>query len=74
MELLVKKAKRGDAEAFIELIEKNKLSMYRVARGFLQGGRGCSGRHVGNRPDLLRKSRLTAAGRLFQNMDDSYFD
>ena len=36
MELLVKKAKRGDAEAFIELIEKNKLSMYRVARGFLR--------------------------------------
>ncbi len=36
MELLVKKAKGGDAEAFIELIEKNKLSMYRVARGFLK--------------------------------------
>ena len=35
MELLVKKAKRGDAEAFIELIEQNKLSMYKVARGFL---------------------------------------
>ena len=35
VELLVKKAKRGDAEAFIELIEQNKLSMYKVARGFL---------------------------------------
>ena len=36
MELLVKKAKRGDAEAFITLIEENKQSMYKVARGFLR--------------------------------------
>ena len=36
MELLVKKAKRGEAEAFIELIEQNKQSMYKVARGFLR--------------------------------------
>ena len=36
MELLVKKAKRGDAEAFIDLIEQNKQSMYKVARGFLR--------------------------------------
>ena len=35
MELLVKRAKRGDAEAFITLIEENKQSMYKVARGFL---------------------------------------
>lgn len=36
MELLVKKAQRGDAEAFIALIEENKQSMYKVARGFLK--------------------------------------
>ena len=36
VELLVKKAKRGDAEAFITLIEENKQSMYKVARGFLR--------------------------------------
>lgn len=36
MELLVKKAKRGDAEAFIALMEENKQSMYKVAKGFLQ--------------------------------------
>lgn len=35
MELLVKKARKGDAEAFITLIEQNKQSMYKVARGFL---------------------------------------
>lgn len=36
MELLVRKAQRGDAEAFITLIEQNKLGMYKVAKGFLQ--------------------------------------
>lgn len=36
MELLVKKAQRGDAEAFITLIEQNKLGMYKVAKGFLK--------------------------------------
>ena len=35
MEFLVKKAQKGDAEAFITLIEENKQSMYKVARGFL---------------------------------------
>lgn len=35
MELLVKRAKKGDAEAFIMLMEENKQSMYKVARGFL---------------------------------------
>lgn len=35
MELLVKRTKQGDAEAFITLIEENKQSMYKVARGFL---------------------------------------
>lgn len=36
VELLVRKAKRGDAEAFITLIEENKQSMYKVAKGFLR--------------------------------------
>ena len=36
MELLVKRAKKGDAEAFITLIEENKQSMYKVAKGFLR--------------------------------------
>lgn len=35
VEFLVKKAQKGDAEAFITLIEENKQSMYKVARGFL---------------------------------------
>jgi len=36
VEHLVRKAKRGDADAFIELIEESKQDMYKVARGFLR--------------------------------------
>lgn len=32
---LVKKAQRGDADAFVELIEQNKQAMYKVARSYL---------------------------------------
>lgn len=34
MDFLVKKAQRGDADAFVTLIEQNKSSMYKVAKGF----------------------------------------
>lgn len=33
---LVEKAVRGDADAFLELMERNSLSMYKVARGMLK--------------------------------------
>ena len=36
MEELVKKAIQGDADAFLELMEENSLSMYKVARGILR--------------------------------------
>ena len=35
MEKLVKKAKKGDAEAFITLMEQNKQTMKRVAYAYL---------------------------------------
>lgn len=35
MEKLVQKAILGDIDAFLELMEKNSLSMYKVARGIL---------------------------------------
>ena len=32
---LVKRSIAGDADAFLELMEKNSLAMYKVARGIL---------------------------------------
>lgn len=36
MKILVKKAQRGDADAFIELMEKNRATLERVAWGYFQ--------------------------------------
>lgn len=36
MQILVKKAQKGDPEAFVSLIESSKSGMYRVAKGFFQ--------------------------------------
>ncbi len=37
MKLLVKKAQQGDADAFIELIERNKMTLQRIAYGYFRG-------------------------------------
>ncbi len=36
MSILVKKAQKGDADAFIELIERNKMTLQRVAYGYFR--------------------------------------
>lgn len=36
MHKLIEKAVQGDADAFLELMERNSLSMYKVARGILK--------------------------------------
>lgn len=36
MKSLVKRAQRGDDQAFVELIEENKQAMYKVAVGILK--------------------------------------
>ncbi|MDO5135880.1 MAG: sigma-70 family RNA polymerase sigma factor [Eubacteriales bacterium] len=36
MQRLAEKAAKGDAEAFLELMEQNSMSMYKVARGILK--------------------------------------
>jgi len=37
MGILVKKAQQGDADAFIELIEQNKMTLQKVAYGYFRG-------------------------------------
>ena len=65
MELLVKKAKRGDAEAFIELIERNKQSMYKVARGFLHEEEDVA--------DAMSETVLTCYEKIRTLKQDAYF-
>lgn len=65
MELLVKKAKRGDAEAFIALMEENKLSMYKVARGFL--------RNEEDAADAMAETVLNCYEKIGTLKDNAYF-
>lgn len=65
MELLVKRAKRGDAEAFIELIEGNKQSMYKVARGFLHNEEDAA--------DAMSETVLTCYEKIRTLKQDAYF-
>lgn len=65
MELLVKRAKRGDAEAFIELIETNKQSMYKVARGFLHEDEDVA--------DAMSETVLTCYEKIRSLRQDAYF-
>lgn len=48
MEKLVKKAKKGDAEAFIALMEQNRQIMIRIAFAYLGERRGCCRCHAGD--------------------------
>lgn len=65
MELLVKKARRGDAEAFITLIEENKQSMYKVARGFL--------RNEEDAADAMAETVLNCYEKIGMLKDNAYF-
>ncbi len=65
MEILVKKARRGDAEAFITLIEENKQSMYKVARGFLQNEEDAA--------DAMAETVLNCYEKIGTLKDTAYF-
>lgn len=65
MELLVKRAKRGDAEAFIALMEENKQSMYKVAGGFLRDREDIA--------DAMAETVLNCFEKIGTLHQDSYF-
>ena len=69
MQKLIKKALAGDKDAFVALIEKNKLQMYKIARCYL-----ISEEDIG---DALQETILSCYIEktcFFQNMDDTYTD
>lgn len=65
VELLVKKAKKGDAEAFITLIEENKQSMYKVAKGFLRNEEDIA--------DVMSETVLDCYEKIHTLKQNSYF-
>ncbi len=65
MERLVKKAKKGDRDAFIELMERQKLSMSRVALAILHNDEDAA--------DAVGETVLTAFSQLCTLREPRYF-
>ncbi len=65
MQILVEKAKRGDADAFVELMESCKGSLYRVAKGFFTSEDDVA--------DAIAQTVLTAYEKIPQLRKTQYF-
>ena len=65
MKFLVKRAQRGDDQAFVELIEENKQTMYKVAVGIL--------RNDSDAADAIQESILTCYERMTELKKPQYF-
>lgn len=61
----MKKAKRGDAEAFITLMEENKQGMYKVARGFLRSEEDAA--------DAMAETVLNCYEKIVSLKENAYF-
>lgn len=62
---LVKKAQRGDADAFVELMEQHKQSLYKVARSYLQSEDDIA--------DVLSETTLSAYEHIGELRNAVYF-
>ena len=65
MEELVKKAKAGDHDAFAQLIDKNRLTMYKAAKAFLSNEEDAA--------DVISETILNAYEKIGQLREDKYF-
>ena len=65
MQFLIKKAQRGDPEAFVELMEACKTSMYRVARGYFSNDADIA--------DVMAETVLLAYEHLSELKKERYF-
>ena len=65
MKSLVKRAQRGDDQAFVELIEENKQAMYKVAVGILKNDFDAA--------DAIQQSILTCYEKLKELKKAQYF-
>lgn len=65
MEKLIKKAKKGDEEAFFKLIEINKISLYKAGRAILNNDEDVA--------DAIQETVISAYRNIKSLKDDSYF-
>ena len=65
MNYLIKKARQGDTDAFVELMERQKQSMYKVARSYLHREEDIA--------DAMQETVLDCYEKLGQLKSDRYF-
>lgn len=65
MKLLIKRAKRGDKVAFVELMKENELSLYKVAKSILRNDEDVA--------DAMQETILTALEKINTLKEDKYF-
>lgn len=65
MEKLVKKAKKGDPEAFTELMQMHMQAMYKTARAILANDEDCA--------DAISETILVCWEKLYQLKEPAYF-
>ena len=63
MQILIKKAVQGDVEAFLELMNRNSLAMYKVARAILNND--------DNAADAIQDTILTCFEKIHTREFDS---
>lgn len=63
--LLIKKAQRGDTEAFIRLMDRHRLSLYKVAKSYLKNEEDIA--------DVMQDTILSAYEHLKELKQASYF-
>lgn len=65
MKLLIKRAKRGDKVAFVDLMKDNELSLYKVAKSILKNDEDVA--------DAMQETILTALEKIKTLKEDKYF-
>ncbi|KKY01681.1 RNA polymerase sigma 70 [Paraclostridium benzoelyticum] len=65
MENLIKKAKKGNEESFFELIEANKVALYKAAKSILNNDDDVA--------DAMQETIISAYRNIKSLKDDSYF-
>lgn len=66
MEEIVERAKKGDKDAFVEIINVNRLSMYRVAKSYLKCDEDVA--------DVISEAIITAYEKINQLKESKYFN
>ena len=65
MNLLINKARRGDKEAFVDLMKVNELALYKVAKSILKNDADVE--------DAMQETILTALEKITSLKEESYF-